>query len=70
MLEGLRDVRRSLEKRGIQMVIQHTSPEQGVVQFAKGASFVVVDRGYLKIQRAWRDIRSQPDGLPSGSGRK
>ena len=55
MLEGLRDVRRSLEKRGIQMVIQHTSPEQGVVQFAKGASFVVVDRGYLKIQRAWRD---------------
>jgi deoxyribodipyrimidine photo-lyase len=54
MLEGLRDVRRSLEKRGIQMVIQHTSPEQGVVQVAKGASFVVVDRGYLKIQRAWR----------------
>ena len=55
MLEGLREVRRSLEKRGIQIVIQHTSPEQGVVQFAKGASFVVVDRGYLKIQRAWRE---------------
>ncbi len=55
MLEGLREVRLSLEKRGIQIVIQHASPEQGVVQFAKGASFVVVDRGYLKIQRAWRE---------------
>ena len=55
MLEGLRDVKRSLEKRGIRMVIQHTSPEQGVLQFAKGASFVVVDRGYLKIQKEWRN---------------
>jgi deoxyribodipyrimidine photo-lyase len=55
MLEGLRDVKRSLEKRGIRMVIQHTSPEQGLVQFAKGASFVVVDRGYLRIQKEWRN---------------
>ena len=64
MLEGLREVRRSLEKRGIQMVIQHTSPEQGVVQFAKGASFVVVDRGYLKIQRAWRDAAASRMDCP------
>ena len=64
MLEGLREVRRSLEKRGIQMVIQHTSPEQGVVQFAKGASFVVVDRGYLKIQRAWRDYAASRMDCP------
>ena len=64
MLEGLREVRLSLEKRGIQMVIQHTSPEQGVVQFAKGASFVVVDRGYLKIQRAWRDAAASGMDCP------
>ena len=55
MIEGLRDVKRSLEKRGIRMVVQHISPEQGVVQFAKGASFVVVDRGYLRIQKEWRN---------------
>jgi deoxyribodipyrimidine photo-lyase len=55
MLEGLRDVKRSLEKRGIRMVVQHTSPDQGVVQFAKGASLVVVDRGYLRIQKEWRN---------------
>ena len=64
MLEGLREVRRSLEKRGIRIVIQHTSPEQGVVQFAKGASFVVVDRGYLKIQRAWRDYAASRMDCP------
>ncbi len=55
MLEGLKDVKRSLEKRGVRMVIQHTSPEQGAVQFAKGASLVVVDRGYLRIQKEWRN---------------
>jgi deoxyribodipyrimidine photo-lyase len=55
MREGLRDVRHSLEKRGIRIVLKLTSPEQGIVQFAKEASFVVVDRGYLNIQRAWRN---------------
>jgi deoxyribodipyrimidine photo-lyase len=64
MLEGLKDVKRSLEKRGIQIVIQHTSPELGVVQFAKGASFAVVDRGYLKIQRAWREYAASRMDCP------
>ena len=54
MLEGLREVQRSLKSRGIRMVIQHRSPEIGVVQLAKRASLVVVDRGYLRIQRQWR----------------
>jgi len=54
MLEGLREVKQSLEKRGIQMVILHQSPEMGAVQLAKGASLAVVDRGYLKIQKKWR----------------
>jgi len=59
MLEGLREVKRSLKKRGITMVIQHRSPELGVVQLAKSASLVVVDRGYLRIQRAWRKGAAQ-----------
>jgi deoxyribodipyrimidine photo-lyase len=54
MLEGLQEVKQSLEKRGIQMVILHTSPEMGAVQLAKKASLAVVDRGYLKIQKRWR----------------
>ncbi|MGA1844216.1 MAG: deoxyribodipyrimidine photo-lyase [bacterium] len=54
MLEGLREVQASLRERGIMMVIRHISPEQGAVELAKGASLVVCDRGYLKIQREWR----------------
>lgn len=54
MLEGLCEVKRSLKKREIQMVILHQSPDQGVIRLAKRASLVVVDRGYLRIQRQWR----------------
>jgi deoxyribodipyrimidine photo-lyase len=60
MLEGLKEVRYSLEKRGIQMVILHQSPEMGTVRLAKKASLVIVDRGYLRIQRKWRnDVANQ-----------
>src|SRR5512136_890525 len=31
MLEGLREVRQSLEKRGIRMLILHKSPEMGAI---------------------------------------
>jgi len=55
MLEGLREVKQALEKKGIKMVIQHVSPEKGVVRLAKRASLCLVDRGYLKIQREWRN---------------
>src|SRR4030042_2419942 len=44
------------------MVILHKSPEVGAVQLAKKASLAVVDRGYLKIQKQWRnDAASQMD---------
>jgi deoxyribodipyrimidine photo-lyase len=60
MLEGLKEVKQSLEKRGIQMVILHQSPEMGAVRLAKKASLVIVDRGYLRIQRKWRnDVANQ-----------
>ena len=55
MLEGLKEVKDSLAKRGIQMVILYESPEVGALQLAARASLAVVDRGYLRIQRAWRD---------------
>jgi len=62
MLEGLREVKQSLEQRGIRMVILHQSPERGVVRLAKRASLVVVDRGYLNIQKQWRrDAANQID---------
>src|SRR4030043_969571 len=62
MLEGLREVKQSLEKRGIQMVILHESPEKGVMQMSTKVSLLIVDRGYLRIQRAWRkDVADRID---------
>ena len=54
MLEGLKEVRMSLKDRGIAMVIRRDSPEHGVVEFARRASLVVCDRGYLRVQKQWR----------------
>ncbi len=53
LLEGLKEVQESLQKIGIQMVIRHQPPNIGAVELSKDASLVVVDRGYLKIQREW-----------------
>jgi deoxyribodipyrimidine photo-lyase len=55
MLEGLIDVRENLRRKRIGMVIKNISPEKGVVELAKRASLVVCDRGYLQIQKKWRD---------------
>ncbi len=64
MLEGLKEVKHALQKRGVQMVIFHQSPEIGVLQLAKKASLTVVDRGYLKVQRAWREDVSKKIDCP------
>lgn len=55
MLEGLREVKQSLLERRIKMLIRHRSPELDTIQMAKKASLVVVDRGYLRIQKRWRE---------------
>jgi deoxyribodipyrimidine photo-lyase len=64
MLEGLKEVKDSLEKRGIQMIVLHQPPEVGTLQLAKRASLAVVDRGYLRIQRVWREDVSQKMECP------
>ena len=55
MLEGLQEVQMTLEAKGIQMVIQHQSPDSGAVEMAQAAASVVVDAGHLQIQRQWRE---------------
>ena len=54
MLAGLNEVKDSLEKRGINFVIEKTSPDEGIINFLDYCCLIVVDRGYLKIQREWR----------------
>jgi len=54
MLQGLREAACDLEKRGIRFVVQHISPEVGIVKMAARAGMVVTDEGYTVIQRQWR----------------
>lgn len=55
MLEGLKEVQKTLENRGIRLVVRRTSPEAGAIELSHDACLVVVDRGYLRIQRRWRE---------------
>ena len=54
MLQGLRHIHEALKKRGVQFVVRLQSPELAAESMAKPASLVVTDRGYLRIQKAWR----------------
>lgn len=64
MLEGLSEVQGALGQRGIQFVLRHISPERGALDLAREASCVVVDQGYLRIQRAWYDYIAQRINCP------
>ncbi len=54
MLDGLAHVRRALIARGVGFVICKSPPHYLVRKLAERAALVVCDRGYLRIQRAWR----------------
>jgi deoxyribodipyrimidine photo-lyase len=55
MLEGLEETRAALARRGIKLVVRLSPPAEVVIELARSASVLVVDRGYLRIQRRWRD---------------
>ncbi len=55
MLEGLRDVSISAKQRGIGFAVFRGSPDTVAIEQAKRAAVLVTDRGYLRIQRVWRD---------------
>jgi deoxyribodipyrimidine photo-lyase len=54
MLEGLREVERTLERRGIRFVVRRGAPAEVALRLAEEAALVVCDRGYLRHQKAWR----------------
>ncbi|MEW6535535.1 MAG: deoxyribodipyrimidine photo-lyase [Candidatus Auribacterota bacterium] len=55
MLEGLRETQETLAKRSVKMVIRLVSPEEGALALTADAALLVVDRGYLRIQKQWRE---------------
>jgi len=54
MLEGLQEIAQDLNKMGITFVLQQISPPKGVLKLAEDACLMVCDRGYLNIQKTWR----------------
>ncbi len=59
MLDGLAEVERELEARGIGFVIRRGAPDEVALELAEKAALVVCDRGYLKLQKAWRETLSR-----------
>ncbi|QDT14371.1 deoxyribodipyrimidine photo-lyase [Alienimonas californiensis] len=54
MLEGLAEVEASLARRGIGFTLRHDDPDRTALALAEDAAAVVVDRGYLRLQKQWR----------------
>jgi len=64
MLEGLREVHDELEELGIKFLVRATSPAEGVVALSERAACVVVDRGYLRLNREWYQYAAEHMGVP------
>ncbi|HKL77413.1 MAG TPA: deoxyribodipyrimidine photo-lyase [Gammaproteobacteria bacterium] len=55
LLEGLAEVATHLRERGIAFVLREGEPPAVALTLAREAALLVCDRGYLRIQRQWRD---------------
>lgn len=55
MLHGLAEVRTALAARGVAFVIRKQPPHQLARELSQQAALAICDRGYLRIQRAWRE---------------
>lgn len=54
MLEGLLEVKKELKDMGIQFIVLKNTPWEGAVKLSRKAALLVTDRGYLRVERAWR----------------
>jgi deoxyribodipyrimidine photo-lyase len=54
MLEGLARTQEALARRKIRLVVIRENPPQAALQLAGEASLLVTDRGYLRVQKQWR----------------
>lgn len=62
MLQGLRDVEAALAERGIGFALRKGSPMHVALELSEEAALVVCDRGYLRIQREWREALADHSG--------
>ncbi len=64
MLQGIAETAQRLRDRDVLFVLRKTSPEKGALELAGRASLVVVDRGYLRIQKTWRRFLAERAPCP------
>lgn len=55
LLEGLRETRKKLAERGVKLVVLPMAPDEGAIRLAQDAALLVTDRGYLRIEKHWRE---------------
>lgn len=55
MLEGLKEVKNNLIKKNIKFIVRKGLPENEVIKLSKDALITVCDKGYLNIERTWRN---------------
>ena len=55
ILEGLRETEQALDDRGIKLIVKLQPPVDAVRDMEAQAALVVVDRGYLHVERRWRE---------------
>jgi deoxyribodipyrimidine photo-lyase len=55
MLEGLKETQARLLERGLPMVVRRGEPDEKIAEFGRDAAFVVVDDGYVRVERRWRE---------------
>ncbi|MEP7072080.1 MAG: deoxyribodipyrimidine photo-lyase [Verrucomicrobiota bacterium] len=55
MLEGLAETAIALRERRIAFVFRQGSPAKVALELGRRAALLVCDRGYLRLQKAWRD---------------
>ena len=59
MLEGLIEIEKALDALGIKFVLKKISPDKGIIELSKKACLVVVDRGYLRLNKTWYHLAKQ-----------
>lgn len=55
LVEGLLDFSRHAVERGYQLMVEIGSPEAALRHHLPEATLVVLDKGYLRIQRSWQE---------------
>jgi deoxyribodipyrimidine photo-lyase len=64
MLEGLKEVSTTLQSLGVKFVIKHANPPTGLMEISEKASQIIVDKGYLRINKEGYNHAAQRAQVP------